>query len=132
VTIGGHTQPSSRADKDGFILVAARGPQLCIVEWGPLSQTRGPSADSPTDFPFRLEVFLNISDDDVERAAHQRLNNLGYHVEPPAANVATFQRDYSKHFTLEVTGKLDPNTINAIRSVHDMCLDDLNTAITTT
>lgn len=97
--------------------MSAQGPQICVVQWGP----RG----TQPPYPFNLGVFLNIVEDDMERASYQRLSNLGYRMQPPPASVAAFQGDYGQTNGLTVTGKLDANTMKAIKTVHDACFHRL-------
>jgi hypothetical protein len=110
-------------------------PNVCYVRWGyppdqnsvastPVEST-STAQKNTVDYKFTLQLFLGITDDDPDAAAHQRLNNLGYHVDPPEANVANFQRDYQDTKGLTVTGKLDQTTVDAIRDIHDTCLPDL-------
>jgi hypothetical protein len=46
-------------------------------------------------------------------------------MQPPPASVAAFQGDYGQTNGLTVTGKLDANTMKAIKTVHDACFHRL-------
>jgi outer membrane protein OmpA-like peptidoglycan-associated protein len=125
LTVGGVARPWDRADSDG--MVVARDleiPNRCLIEWGDVPDQK--EAGTERKCLYLVNLYLGISEADPETAAHQRLNNLGYHVTPPMANVATFQSDYSKQFGLTADGVLNSRTITAIKKVHDECLPDLN------
>lgn len=128
LTVGGNTRPTDKADDRGYLTVHdVVVPNRCTVQWA-FPPKKDKSQTSVTEFPFSLELFLNIDEGSNEKEAAELLNNLGYVATLPLeTNVRSFQQDYGKQFGLQEDGKLDEDnkTLNAIRTVHDGCADDL-------
>jgi hypothetical protein len=122
-SVGNQTNSrSGKADAQGFLRAFdVPVPSTCIVKWGPPPD----SPDKPIQYPYQLEVFIDIQDGNADEAM-ERLNNLGYPREDSLGeNVGAFQRDYGDSRGLRKDGTLDDATLAAIREVHDTCADHL-------
>jgi len=120
----GSQQRQGKADKNGWVRIRELPvPNRCILEWGYPYDESNP----PVMLPFMLELFLDLSKDEIQEPL-QQLNNLGYPISsPPEVNVEAFQKDYGDHFELMVTGVLDPKTRDAIKQVHETTHSELRT-----
>lgn len=121
IKLDGANSYQDKADEGGFLNISVRDIKQCSVEWQLPEKNQQVAGMQPNS----MVVYVDISDEDVIEAATKRLNNLGYRVEPPPANIATFQRDFSEKYGLRITGKLDSETIHAISAVHDGCPSNL-------
>ncbi len=111
LTVGG-TKRVGRTDAEGWLVELDVGdPISCVIEWATDQELQRNGG-----YTYRVELDLTSDEDDEEKAARRRLNNLGYAPGYPIDGaVRAFQLDYK----LTATGKLDAATRARLTAVHD-------------
>jgi hypothetical protein len=99
ITAEGCGEIRSKADGDGW--ATARGlkvPKAAKIEWGyppAYSQGQEESAkNEPPQLVYSMDIIFDIDDTKEEKAAEQRLDNLGYSGEDLSSKIIAFQRAY--------------------------------------
>jgi hypothetical protein len=100
-------------------------PATVNVKWSRPKSGDGPNTPlpKPTDqFEFEMDVVVDVPEDE-DKAGATRLKNLGYVQGPrPVDNILAFQIDYKPRFgSMQINGKLDAATKEALKTVHDAC-----------
>jgi hypothetical protein len=119
--------PEADDKESAFITIRdLKLPTTVNVKWSRPADGDGSDSSLPktTDqFEFELNVTIDIPDDTSEVASLSRLKNMGYVKGPDQEDpILAFQRDYKSRFTdIEIDGKLNPQTQEAIKEVHDKC-----------
>lgn len=103
---GGGAITEGTADGQGWAFAKAKDvPDQALVQWGypPLEEGDTKPTDPPF-LPYRLNVSLDVGDQQEEAAAEKRLDNLGFFAEKTFEDkVRAFQRAYG----CDQTGNLD-------------------------
>jgi hypothetical protein len=97
-------------------------PASCEIRWG-----YKPERGEQPELLFGRTIFLVAADEEGDEAAHKKLNNLGYHDDDIATNIAGFQLDYG-HLTdpfLSTTGEFDSRTLDLLGKVYAEAANDL-------
>jgi hypothetical protein len=116
------------ADEDGWVRVrGVSTSDRATIYWSTV-ETDSSGKALPPQYPFALELFLDIDSSTQAQRATEQLNNLGYPVQAGLeANTKAFQTDFGVQYGLEPTGVLDEQTANAIADAHDSLRDQMHT-----
>jgi len=114
---GGGATVEGVADGQGWAIAKAKDvPAQALVQWGypPLEGTDNETAGPPF-LPYRLDISLNVSDQQEQEQTEKRLHNLGFYAGKTLTDkVRAFQRAYG----LDQTGNKE-DIEEDLRKYHD-------------